>query len=145
MKHKPVMVENITYDTDGVVFKIVNDISHGFNYNEESEHMNRVWQDLDSVYFKRLHMISTNIYDKKSYVVVGKGDYVCWKYNYQYKGSRSIYIGFDNPYAVKPEYEYCLFGTDIFFSTSNTFKIMFPEPVNDTVYVKMSSFYVELH
>jgi hypothetical protein len=123
----------------------VNDISHGFNYNEEFEHMNRVWQNLDSVYFKRLHMLSANIYDKKSYVVVGKGDYVCWKYKYQYTGSRSVYIGFDNPYAVKPEYKYCLFGTDIVFSTNNTFKIRFPEPVNDTVYVKMSSFFVELH
>jgi hypothetical protein len=30
--HKPIMVENMTYDANGVVFKIVNDISHGYKY-----------------------------------------------------------------------------------------------------------------
>jgi hypothetical protein len=143
--HKSILVESVTYDTDGVVFKITNDISHGFNYNEEYEHNKRIWQDLDSVYFKRFHVLSANLEDKDSYVLIGKGDYVCWRYKYEYTGTRGIYMGFINSYAINEDYKYCIFGTDLGFSTSNYYKIKFPEPVNDTVYVKMSSFFYQLH
>jgi hypothetical protein len=144
--HKPVMVENITYDSSGVIFKITNDINQGYNYQEVAEHGVSDWLILDTIYLKRFYSVSdASIFDD-NYVHIGKGDYVCWIYNYEYTGYRNIYMAFKNPKATNVEYSYCIYGTAIGYSSeSNWFMARFPRPVNDTVKVNLSSFFPELH
>jgi hypothetical protein len=143
--HIPKMVESIIYDPNGVVFKITNDINQGYNYQEIVEHGNSFWENIDTIYLKRFYSMSNASVFDSNYVRIGKGDYICWRYNYVYQGYRNIYMAFKNPRTNNLEYSHCIYGTALSYGDNNWFKARFPEPINDTVKVMLSSFFAELH
>lgn len=135
------LIEEYIHDPTGVVFKIVNDIDSGLNYQEN------LIQKVDSVYLKKFHIFigDTNMYGPTYTWFSKKGQYVCWRYNYIDGIDKLIDIGFPNHFRYYIPWKYCSFLTDVYCSEAlreyPNFLRRFPKPINDTVYCKLSSFF----
>lgn len=136
------LIEEYIHDSTGVVFKIVNDLDFGYNYQEN------LIQKIDSVYLRKFHIFigDTNMYSPSYTWFSKKGQYVCWRYNYiGIDEKKLIDIGFPNHIRYYNPWKYCGFLTYVYCSEAlreypeNLRR--FPKPINDTVYCKLSSFF----
>ena len=125
------LVENYTYDTDGVVFKITNDIKYAFNLDFDS-------LALAKFHFETLYTTKEDLFDRESYTWIPYGHHVNWRYNYT--GEKQITI---IPKITEDTLVVCMVG-DVYFRDpseidTDWFQKLFPYPVNDTVYVSISN------
>ena len=128
------LVEELTYDPYGVVFKITNDVNY----------INGVGEDVnfDSLAFCKFHYYdyyetdSDDLNNREYFTWIPYGHYVCWRYNYT--GEKQVIItnidaygrfvyGFIKKYTCDPS------EVD-----TEWFQEIFPYPVNDTVYVSIN-------
>jgi len=100
---------------------------------------------IDSIAIKRFHYFGSGLWE--NYVWFKKiGQYVCWRDKYiQEDGTlKWLDLTFPNRYKNLSSGKYCLYSQFIMCdqqgSTSVDFNRIFPTPLNDTVYVKLSSF-----
>jgi hypothetical protein len=141
-------IEEYVYDSGGVVFKITNDIDSLINNRTQT------LQLIDSLAFKKLHYRNTidSINNKDVYTWMKKGDYVCWRYKYIFDGpinsTNSRYFistVIDNPLSTTITDKYCEYSISLYYYQIDTekydYKNIFPYPVNDTVYVNISSIF----
>jgi hypothetical protein len=147
----PNLIEEYTYDSTGVVFKIINDVERAWNAIPSVDSL----QKADSLAFGKFDYPGTStgnyfIYNRKYYTwFTKKGQYVCWRYKYiddvvNYRFDRSVkYYNVYIPYH-KDEVDYigcCTFVyTDIAASKSELYPSMFPL-VNDTVTLYLTHLY----
>ena len=130
--HDDKLVEELTYDPYGVVFKITNDVNY-INSDNESP---------DSLAFGKFHYFDyyeTDIdalNNREYFTWIPYKHYVCWRYNYT--GEKQIII------ANTHEDGYFIYGNCKKYSCDPSevdtawFQEIFPYPVNDTVYVSIN-------
>jgi len=142
------LIQVYTYDTNGVVFKIVNDVDSAA-YQMQDIHGGFYYTfhyKVDSICLKNWHYNGPEDFSDENFTWFTKrGQYICW---------RDVYIGnirsekwcdifipnkFMNLRNVK-YLGYCgSIMTDSIAYRHPDFKKLFPEPVDDTVYVKLSN------
>jgi hypothetical protein len=137
-KKENLLIEEFTYDTAGVVFKITNDIDEAWNCQEN------IIEKPDSVYLKKFNFVGDDDPIGPKYTWFTKrGQYACWRYQYIDGGIKYMEIGFLNKHRPYIPYKYSSFaftiGCTIYSLESMDFQRIFPKPVNDTVFVRLSA------
>lgn len=112
----PNLIEELTIDSNGVVFKIINDVDSSYNYLVDLVH----W--VDSIYIKKFDSEDKRWFSKH-------GEYVCWRYNYV--DFKIIEIGFVNKFPKTTHQKICSYSINYFFN----------KPIEDTVYFKLSTIF----
>lgn len=135
----PNLIEEYTYDPSGVVFKIVDDVEHAWNYQEY-----RI-QPIDSICLSKFEYIGSvdSMYTKNYTWFTKKGQYVYWRYKYIHEGGKHLTVIFPNIYRRHVVgFEICGFtgyiDCNINSSRYNDFQFLFPL-VNDTVQMRLSN------
>ena len=138
---KYTQVEQYTFDSDGVVFKIINDIDSFKSCQYDSKHK------IDSLLFGKFqhNSIPSNdsldVYSDIRYFTCLKiNQYVSWRYKYIDDSIKHIRVVLYLNYPQTCSYSTTLLFDSITASTS-WFQSMFPYPVNDTIEVKVSNIF----
>jgi hypothetical protein len=148
-KHENLLIEEFVYNPNGVVFKITNDVDSA------------AYQliDLNGAFYYTFHFKIDSIALKKflyngpenpltnNYTwFTKKGQYVCWKYEYVHISEpydKYIDMVIPNRYKNLSVSKFIFYRglTTCTYNSSLTaaFQKVFPKPLNDTVYVKLSS------
>jgi hypothetical protein len=162
------LIEEITMNPNGVVFKILNDIDSAVyqtnnTTNLSPTNLNRYFCaqgtetgfiiKIDSICLRKFHYNGPDNLSDVGYTwFTKKGQYVCWRdlYNLEEVGSSDhkwLDLGFPNRYRdIYPE-KFCIYSqlsfTTIEEITKEEFLKVFPKPINDTVYTRLSLFKTE--
>jgi hypothetical protein len=120
------------------VFKIINDVEHAWN-NQEN-----LMQKIDSICLEKFQYSgSINLFSKDFTWFTKKGQFVCWRYKYIHEGNKNLILGFPNAYRrFTIGYQFCLYSTSVGCNATSAkypqFQILFPM-VNDTVIMRLSA------
>jgi hypothetical protein len=142
------LIQVYTYDSNGVVFKIVNDVDSaayqmqdtygGFYYTFHYK--------VDSICLKNWHYNGPEDFSSENFTWFTKrGQYVCWRDVYigKIRSEKRCDIFIPNRYKNLRKVDYLEYGgaimTDSIAYRHPDFKLVFPEPILDTVYVKLSN------
>lgn len=118
----PFMIEEITFNKLGVVFKIIDDVDSAYNYHIGFTH------SVDSIYIKKILVPTSDNKFNDNYTWFNKhGQYACWRIIYY--DSLFLETGFTNKYPLRSSEKICTY-----FKT-----IKIPLPDRDTVYLKLST------
>lgn len=138
------LIEQYTYDSTGIIFKITNDVEHAWNY--DANNFIGAIQKIDSIALGKFEYNgdSNDYFNKKHYTwFTKKGQYVYWKYKYL-DGLKHLIVVFPNIYNVNndPGKRYCDYETSLTCTTassaSSQIQLLFPI-VNDTVVMHLTA------
>lgn len=159
------LIEVVTMDPNGVVFKILNDIDSSiyqtnFTTNMSPTNANRYFLSpgnetgfrikIDSVCLKKFHYNGPDNLLSNGYTwFTKKGQYVCWRDAYThedvgYLGYKWLDLGFPNRHKNLFPERFCMYSQFFMVIPENAslpqFLRIFPKPINDTVYTRLSLF-----
>lgn len=125
------LVEEYTYDPYGVVFKIKNDINNAFN------------MDFDSIAFSKFqhnyyNVTVDDLNNVEYFTWIPYGHFVNWRYNYTGQKFATIITNIDTEGNISNS-AIKLYSCDPSEIDEEWFQEIFPNPLNDTVYVNISS------
>jgi hypothetical protein len=143
------LIEEFTYHQDGVVFKIVYDVENAI-YRIPNTADDLFAIKIDSICISKFHYYGPRNFFSEGYTwFTKKGQYVCWRYKYTseaggYENDKCMDLIFPNrflEYSSEKFVVYSQFITNTYEASLNpSFQAIFPKPINDTVYVKLSRF-----
>lgn len=140
------LIEEFTNDPTGVVFKIVNDLDSAF-YRAPNEFVDLFKIKIDSVCLKKFMYNGIESPLTNNYTwFTKKGQFVCWRYKYFHTSEpfdKSVDLILPNRHREISPLKFCFYrgSTVCTYESSQTiaFQRVFPQPINDTVHVKLSS------
>lgn len=105
--YKEVLIEQFSYNSNGVVFKIVNDLDSAFDFQKN------INIKIDSIALRKFHFPGSTDYFHGGWTwFTKKGQYVCWRDSYTHENVG--YEGFKWLDMVFPSFpNYCLYGISV--------------------------------